>query len=114
MGWIATIVSSFIAGFYFVYMDGVDGVMFRTLINFLASVFLYITAKVIDLLVYFIDMLPNLPEAGAYVNTFLDSIRVFNTFVPVVETCFALGLTVVFLLSFITIKLILKMIPTIG
>lgn len=117
MVWIARIVGVILGGGAIAHAMGIDEEMYRTIMNFGASIFVYVTAKVIDLFCWFLEFIPALPYAGGYVNALTSMITILaraNTFFPVVETCFMLAFTITFLIIFISIKFILKLIPTVG
>lgn len=117
MLWILGMTSVIIAGGYLAYATGVDDEIYRTVMNFGANIFVYIMAKVIDLFCYFFDLMPALPYSSGFVNALTSFITILaraNTFFPVAEACFMLAFTVAFLLIFISVKFVLKLIPTIG
>lgn len=117
MLWIAGITAIVIGGGYLAYATGVDGDIYRTIMNFGSGIFVYVLAKVIDLFCYFLDLMPALPYSSGFVNAITTLVTVLaraNTFFPVVETCFMFAFTITFLIIFICIKFILKLIPTIG
>ncbi len=117
MLWILGATALILGGGYLAYATGVDDEIYRTIMNFGANLFVYVLAKVMDLFVWFLDLMPALPYAGEYVNgitTLVTLLARANTFFPVVETCLMFGFAVSFLLIFITVKFVLKLIPTIG
>ena len=117
MLWAAGITALIVAGGYLVYSVGVDEEIYRTVMNFGANIFVYIMAKVVDLFCWFLDFLPALPYSSDFVIAVTNLVTLLaraNTFFPVVETCFMFAFTVAFLLVFISIKFILKLVPTIG
>jgi len=117
MIWIAGITALIVAGGYLAYATGVNDEIYRTIMNFGANIFVYVLAKVIDLFCYFLDLMPALPYAVSFGNAITTLITVLaraNTFFPVEEACYMFGFVVAFLLIFIAIKFVLKLIPTIG
>jgi hypothetical protein len=117
MTWIAAIVGIIVAGGGIAYLTGYDDVIYRTVMNFGAAIFLYVLTKVMELFCWLLDALPPLPNASQYGNAitnFLTILARANTFFPVVEFAFLFSFTIGFLLIFITVKFILKLIPTIG
>jgi len=121
MQWVKSIALSIVGGVCLAYATGYDGEIYRAIMNFGANIFVYVMAKVIDLFCYFLDLLPGMPNAGDYhspyngaITSFITILARANTFFPVAETAYMFSLTIAFLLVFITIKFILKLIPTIG
>ncbi|MCL2622888.1 MAG: hypothetical protein FWD31_04390 [Planctomycetaceae bacterium] len=117
MPWLVVVAALAAGGFFFAYKTGVDDVIFRTISNWASSFFMYLLVKIIDLFVWLLDMLPDLPYAGHFasgISQFIIIAARANTFFPVAETFFMFSFVVGFLLVFIIIKLILKLIPTIG
>ena len=117
MPWIAAVAIAILGGGYLAYATGVDDEIYRTIMNFGANIFVYILAKVIELFCYFLDFMPALPYSSGFVSALTTLITVFaraNTFFPVVETAYMLAFTITFLLIFISVKFVLKLIPTIG
>ena len=117
MLWLAGVTAMIVAGGLIAYKTGVDEEIYRTVMNFGAGIFVYVMAKVVDLFCWFLYFLPALPYSPDFVvavTNLLTLLARANTFFPVVETCFMFGLTVAFLLVFISLKFVLKLIPTIG
>ena len=114
MVWTALLVTAIVGGAVYAYKSGYNTIMLRTLMNWTSGIFLYLLAQFMDLLVWLIDLLPALPYSSSFSQgisqIILVAVRV-NTFFPVEELFYIFGFVVGFLLIFITIKLILKIIP---
>jgi hypothetical protein len=118
MKWLWNSIASLIVGGGVVsYVTGFDEIIYRTIMNFGASIFMYILIKVIELFTWLFDMLPPLPNVGYYsgsIMTFLRIVVMGNTFFPVMELLSMVAFAVVFISLFFLVKIILKLIPTIG
>ena len=116
MKWIGLAVSGALLGAV-AHKTGFDETILRTLINYGSSFFLYILAKVIDLLCWFVDMIPPLTFTADYIMG-LENIIVLvgqlNNFFPVVELFVMIFFTIIFIIAFVAFKLIYKAIPTVG
>jgi hypothetical protein len=99
------------------YLQGFAEDIFRALMNAVSAVFCYLVEKMIDLLIWFMDLFPDLPYADTITPSIMQLITVMsraNLVFPVVEFGVMFAAVVTFILIFIVIKLILKLIPTIG
>ena len=117
MSWIRGITAVILGGATIAYASGYDDVLYRTIMSYGASIFVYVMVNVIDLFCFFLDLMPALPYASDYVmglTSFITVLARANTFFPVAETALMFSFTVGFILVFFTIKIILKLIPTIG
>ena len=116
MAWIGAIVAFVVGGGYLAYATGVDDVIYRTIMNFAASLFCYLAAKSIELGIFTIDFLPDLPYSSiqAGLTYFLQILATANTFFPVKEFLGALTFMFLFYVSLIAIRGILKIIPGMG
>jgi len=119
MSWISKLIITALGGAVagVTYLTGFDEVIYRTIMNWASAIFIYLLAKIVDLFTWLLDMLPNLPyssQFGAGISQIIIVAVRANTFFPVAETFFMFGFVVGFILIFFTIKIILKLIPTIG
>jgi len=116
MAWIGAIVTFIVGGSYLAYATGVDDVIYRTIMNFAASLFCYLAAKSIDLGFIVIDFLPPLPyssiEAG--LSYFLQILVTANTFFPVMEFVGVLTFMFLFYVALIAWRIVLKLVPGLG
>jgi hypothetical protein len=96
------------------YLNG----LFEVLLNVLSSFFIYILGKSFEFLAYCIDQLPSFPDVlkSSTVNLpyFISLAYRLNVFFPVLELLIAVSFLFTFVSVFFTIKMILKLIPTIG
>jgi hypothetical protein len=113
----AGIAAFLVAGGVIAYQTGFDEIIYRTIMNFGASFFTYILIKIMDLFSWLLDLFPDVPEVQHYsgaIQSLLTFLVRANTFFPVIEVVFMFGFMVLFITIFFCVKIILKLIPTIG
>ena len=117
MGWIGTVVGLIFSGSAcFAYATGFDAVIYRTIMNWTSDLFVYLIAKGLEYFVSTIELLPdysfeNYQQAAVYV---LSALSVANTVFPIVELVRSLVFVCAFYLILILIRIIFKLIPTLG
>jgi hypothetical protein len=94
--------------------NDVDSGLFDTLMKFVGTVFEYLISKMLDFFCYLISFFPDLSSYGAQVSVVLNYAARVNELLPVTELFVMCGLFFTFLTVFITMKFLLKLIPTIG
>ena len=119
MGWIKSTILWALGGAVagVTYATGFAEEIYRTIMNWASAFFIYILAKIVDLFCWLLDLLPELPYSQQFASGIAQIIMVSvraNTFFPVAETFFMFSFLVGFIIVFFTIKIILKLIPTIG
>ena len=103
---------------YWAYKTGNDLGLFRTISSALSSMFMEITILLMQVATILLSQLPDLPSSfrgqHSTISQVIEMGATMNQFMPVVETLIAFSAFMLFLLVFITVKFVLKLIPTIG
>jgi hypothetical protein len=92
----------------------VDSGIFDTLMKFVGTLFEYLISKTLDFFIYLISFLPDMSVYGAQVSVVLNYAALANEFLPITELFVMCSVFFTFLTIFITMKFILKLLPTIG
>jgi hypothetical protein len=82
--------------------------------EFMARVFLFVLAHIIDFFCWLLDFLPDLSAYSSSTTTFIEYTAKVNVFFPVVEMFSLFGIFSFFVMTFVAIKFVLKLIPGIG
>jgi hypothetical protein len=96
------------------YLNG----LFEILLNVLSSFFVYILGQAFEFLAIGLEGLPSLPDSikssAGYLPSFISFAYKLNVFFPVLELLIAISFLFMFVMAFFVVKMILKLIPTIG
>ncbi len=117
MGWITGIVSAIVGGGAFIaYKTGFDDVIYRTIMNWLADVFVYIIAKSIDFFIVSLEFLPefHLEDYQSSVAYTVSVLSLANTIFPILEFVSLIGGVCAFYMFLIGIRIIFKIVPGLG
>jgi hypothetical protein len=96
------------------YLNG----LFEILLNVLSSFFVYLLGQAIEFFASCIDRLPSFPEyirnSSSYLSQFIFFAYRLDSFFPVYELLVSLAFFFSFVSIFFVVKMVLKLIPTIG
>lgn len=115
-GWIMGAAAVLTGSGYLVFKTGLDKELFRTISSALTDTFVAIMIPLLKGGTVLLDQLPTIPLQGysMHISKVMDIVSALNSFVPVVEFLAIYSVVVLFVFVFIVIKLVLKLIPTIG